>query len=87
MLKEGFSEVKLLCRAPAGLPRGEGGRAERQRMKRVLQAEGIVHTKALGEKLVCWRRLGQRARRGELWEVRSERQAEWGADQAGPDAG
>lgn len=40
-----------------------------------------------GEKLVCRRRLEQRARRGELREVRSERQVGWGVDQRGPDAG
>lgn len=40
-----------------------------------------------GEKLVCWRRPEQRARRGELWEVRSERQVGWEVDQPGPDAG
>lgn len=39
-----------------------------------------------GEKLVCWRRLEQEARRGELWEVRSETGAGWGADQAAPAA-
>lgn len=39
-----------------------------------------------GEELVCWRRLEQEARRGELWEVRSETGAGWGADQAAPAA-
>ena len=39
--------------------------------ERMFQAEEATR-RPWGEELVHWRRLEQRARRGELWEVRSE---------------